>query len=149
MKEELIAKLPYTKPFLFVDRILEVSESHIVGEYTFPEDAYFYAGHFKNNPVTPGVILTECMAQIGLVCFGINLLELKNITVSSDYLIALTENHIEFLAAVYPNEKVIVRSEIQYFRMNKLKCKVKMYNVHEKVVSKGMISGILINPDEK
>ena len=45
------------------------------GFYTFKEDEYFYQGHFKDNPITPGVILTEVMAQIGVVCLGIYLLK--------------------------------------------------------------------------
>jgi 3-hydroxyacyl-[acyl-carrier-protein] dehydratase len=60
----ILDRLPYTKPFLFVDELLCVDEKSAEGLYTFPTDAYFYQGHFKNNPVTPGVIFTECMAQI-------------------------------------------------------------------------------------
>lgn len=71
---EIIEKLPYSYPFLFVDVLEEISENSASGHYTFPESAFYYQGHFKNNPVTPGVILAECMAQIGVVCLGINLL---------------------------------------------------------------------------
>ena len=71
---EIIAQLPYSKPFLFVDEITSITENGVVGHYTFDENLDFYKGHFKNNPVTPGVILTEVMAQIGLVCLGIYLL---------------------------------------------------------------------------
>ena len=70
----IINSLPYSKPFLFVDRITEVDENGITAEYTFRTDEYFYEGHFVNNPVTPGVILTECMAQISLAAFGSYLL---------------------------------------------------------------------------
>jgi 3-hydroxyacyl-[acyl-carrier-protein] dehydratase len=75
--EEIIRNLPYQKPFLFVDELLEVSENGVTGTYTFLEDAFFYEGHFKENPITPGVILTETMAQIGVVCLGIYLLKVK------------------------------------------------------------------------
>ncbi|MDX1428125.1 MAG: hypothetical protein R3206_09910, partial [Salegentibacter mishustinae] len=72
--KNILKKLPYTKPFLFVDELLKVNENSAEGRYTFPVDSFFYKGHFKNNPVTPGVILTECMAQIGVVSLGIFLL---------------------------------------------------------------------------
>ena len=72
---DIISKLPYSKPFLFVDKILEINENGVVGEFTFDENLEFYKGHFKDNPVTPGVILTEVMAQIGLVCLGIFILK--------------------------------------------------------------------------
>ena len=70
---QIIQHLPYSKPFLFVNEITQISENGTTGNYTFKEDAYFYKGHFKDNPITPGVILTEVMAQIGVVCLGIYL----------------------------------------------------------------------------
>ena len=53
-KSEIIAQLPYEKPFLFVDEIISVSNEGIVGTFTFLEDLDFYKGHFPRNPVTPG-----------------------------------------------------------------------------------------------
>ena len=75
--QKLIDQLPYSNPFLFVDVIREVSEDGVVGSYTFKKDEYFYRGHFKDYPITPGVILTECMAQIGVVCLGVYLARLR------------------------------------------------------------------------
>ncbi len=69
--QEIIHQLPYTEPFLFVDELLHVDENGAKGTYTFSETLDFYKGHFKNFPVTPGVILTETMAQIGVVCLGL------------------------------------------------------------------------------
>ena len=71
----ILDRLPYSEPFLFVDKLVQVDDDGVEGLYTFKEDAGFYTGHFKNNPVTPGVLLTECCAQIGLVSLGIHLLE--------------------------------------------------------------------------
>lgn len=142
---KIIDKLPYTEPFLFVDELLSVSEESIVGTYIFSTDLYFYKGHFKNDPITPGVILTECMAQIGLVCFGIYLLRdeisLEKINV------ALSSTEIDFHCPVFPGEKVAVISEKIYFRFNKLKCKVKMVNSKDEIVAKGTISGMIVNKD--
>jgi 3-hydroxyacyl-[acyl-carrier-protein] dehydratase len=140
-KEEIISKLPYSKPFLFVDEILQINENGVEGRYTFDEALDFYKGHFKDNPVTPGVILTEVMAQIGLVCLGIFLLDNSFNKRTS---IALTSTEIEFLKPVFPNEKVTVISEKIYFRFGKLKCKVKMKNEREEIVSMGTISGMMV-----
>jgi 3-hydroxyacyl-[acyl-carrier-protein] dehydratase len=73
--EDIISKLPYSKPFLFVDEIISINENGVEGHFTFDENLDFYKGHFEHYPVTPGVILTETMAQIGLVCLGIFILE--------------------------------------------------------------------------
>ncbi len=139
--EEIIALLPYSEPFLFVDEITKVSNKGITGTYTFKETESFYEGHFKNNPVTPGVILTECMAQIGLVSLGIYLLKERENLI--DLKVAFTSSDVTFLKPVYPKEKVTVIAEIEYFRFNKLKCLVKSYNTHNEIVCKGVLSGLL------
>jgi 3-hydroxyacyl-[acyl-carrier-protein] dehydratase len=138
--EEIISLLPYTEPFLFVDEIEAVSTQSIKGSYTFKEDAYFYKGHFKDHPVTPGVILTECMAQIGLVSLGIYLL--KDKTQLEAMKVAFTSADVSFLKPVYPNEKVTVVSEVKYFRFNKLKCQVKLYNQANEIVCQGELAGV-------
>jgi 3-hydroxyacyl-[acyl-carrier-protein] dehydratase len=140
---EIINLLPYNKPFLFVDEITEISESGVSGHYTFKQEEFFYKGHFKNNPITPGVILTETMAQIGVVCLGIYLLRNK-ITLNSKPQIALTSNEVDFFLPILPNEKVHVVSEKMYFRFNKLKCKVKLLNSKNELVCRGSISGMLV-----
>ena len=144
-KEDILSKLPYSKPFLFVDELLRIDENGVEGTYTFDENLDFYKGHFKEFPVTPGVILTEVMAQIGLVCLGIFLL---NNIFSKSTSIALTSNDIEFLKPVFPNEKVIVISEKIYFRFGKLKCKVVMKNEKEDVVCTGTIAGMIVSKSE-
>jgi 3-hydroxyacyl-[acyl-carrier-protein] dehydratase len=142
-KNKIIQNLPYTKPFLFVDEIIHVSEKGVSGNYTFKENEFFYKGHFKENPITPGVILTETMAQIGVVCLGIYLLK-EEVSLERKPQIALTSNHIDFFLPVYPNEKVRVVSEKEYFRFNKLKCAVKMFNENKELVCRGTISGMIV-----
>ncbi|MDI5895817.1 3-hydroxyacyl-ACP dehydratase FabZ family protein [Flavobacterium algoritolerans] len=140
--QKIISKLPYSKPFLFVDEIVQINENGVEGTYTFDENLDFYKGHFKDNPITPGVILTEVMAQIGLVCLGIFLLDDSFNTTTS---IALTSNEIEFLKPVFPKEKVTVISEKIYFRFGKLKCKVRMKNEKGEEVCTGIIAGMVIS----
>jgi 3-hydroxyacyl-[acyl-carrier-protein] dehydratase len=144
-KQEILDKLPYGKSFLFVDELLHVDENGAKGTYTYAEYLPFYESHFKNYPLTPAVILTETMAQIGLVCLGIYLL--KNIQTDQNISIAMTSNAIDFLKPVAPGEKVTVTSEKVYFRFNKLSCKVKMENAAGEMVCKGNISGMLISKE--
>ncbi|QXP63731.1 3-hydroxyacyl-ACP dehydratase FabZ family protein [Polaribacter sp. HaHaR_3_91] len=141
---EIIKLLPYKKPFLFVDELTEISENGVTGNYTFNESAFFYEGHFKGNPITPGVILIETMAQIGVVCLGIYLLKEEILSTKKKTQIALTSSQVDFYLPVLPNEKVTVISEKEYFRFNKLKCKVKMMNAKNELVCRGTISGMII-----
>jgi 3-hydroxyacyl-[acyl-carrier-protein] dehydratase len=135
----ILSKLPFQKPFLFVDELLQIDEKGAKGAFTFDEKLDFYKGHFKDNPITPGVILIETMAQIGLVSLGIYL------TLNEDFSqIAFSSSEVEFLKPVYPNEKVTVISEKVYFRFGKLKCKVRMINSKNEEVCNGTLSGIII-----
>lgn len=137
----IISALPYDRPFLFVDEILESDENSIRGSYTFREDEYFYAGHFRHKAVTPGVILTECMAQIGLVC----LIYCRHYSQGSEVpAMALSETAILFERPVYPGEKVIVHSQLIYCRLGKLKCEVRMENRVAERICRGTIAGIIL-----
>ncbi len=139
---EILAMLPYSTPFLFVDELLHVDENSAIGTYIFKEDLDFYKGHFKDNPVTPGVILTETMAQIGLVSLGIYLL---GNNFNKDTVIAFTSADMQFLKPVYPNEKVTVTSQKSFFRFGKLKCDVVMTNEAGQEVCKGIMAGMITN----
>jgi 3-hydroxyacyl-[acyl-carrier-protein] dehydratase len=141
-KETIIQLLPYQAPFLFVEELTYISENRSEGYYTFKNDEYFYQGHFKDKPITPGVILTEVMAQIGVVCLGIYLLKNDFFEIRKPQ-IALTSNQVDFFLPVKPKERVKVVSEKIYFRFNKLKCKVQLFNSKNELVCKGMISGML------
>jgi 3-hydroxyacyl-[acyl-carrier-protein] dehydratase len=139
---QIIKLLPYQKPFLFVDALTVISNEGITGHYTFKDNEFFYEGHFKNHPITPGVILIETMAQIGVVCLGIYLMK-DEVSENFQSQIALTSSQIDFFLPVFPNEKVTVVSEKEVFRFNKLKCKVKMFNSDQELVCRGNISGMI------
>ncbi len=142
--ETLLGKLPYRDPFLFVDRLVSLDAEGVEGEYTFRADSWFYQGHFKDNPVTPGVLLTECCAQIGLACLGLFLHGQVSETQGSPAGFGLTENHMEFLKPVYPGETVRVRASKEYFRFGKLKVHVVMHGKNSALVCKGWLSGMII-----
>ncbi len=145
--EHILSRLPYSQPFLFVDELTEVNPEGATGFYRFPEDAFFYKGHFKENPVTPGVILTECMAQIGVVCLGLHLLTQQTTEEAARFQIALSSTEVDFFLPVYPGEKVKVVSKKEYFRFNKLKCSTEMYNAEGKLVCRGKIAGMVFLKD--
>ncbi len=139
--QEIIELLPYRSPFLFVDTLDEVSEEKVKGSFTYPVDSDFYRGHFKEMPVTPGVILTETMAQIGVVSLGIYLLRDK--VGESFPRIAMTSTAVDFFIPVYPGETVEVVSSKEIWRFGKLRCAVQMFNQKKELVCRGKISGMV------
>ena len=148
IRKTVLETLPYQSPFLFVDELTKITDNGVIGNYTFKESEYFYRGHFKNYPITPGAILIEVMAQIGVVCFGIYLLREKLSDIKKPQ-IALTSTNIDFFLPVKPKQRVNVVSEKIYFRFNKLKCKVQLFNEKNQLVCKGDISGMLKINDKK
>lgn len=143
--DSIISILPYKEPFLFVDDIQSIDEESSIGSYKIKEDEYFFKGHFPGYPVVPGVILTEIMAQIGLVCLGIHLMNKEKS--SKEILPVFTSSHVDFLATVIPGDLVRVESKKIYFRFGKLKCSVKAF-VGGNIVARGDFSGIIANKDQ-
>lgn len=142
----ILRHIPQQHPFRFVDHIEEISEDHVKGSYFFAEDLAFYTGHFPENPITPGVILTECMAQIGLVSLGIYLMRDKPEMAS--HLLVLADSQVQFLHPVYPQTRVTVEAKKQYFRLKKLKCDVKLFDESGQCCAKGTLSGVVVPPQK-
>ncbi len=139
--DKILSLLPYEQPFLFVDGINKVSDSEIEGHYTFKEDEFFYRGHFKNNPVTPGVILLETMAQIALVSHVIFLAGAAEL--SEVKLMAFTSAEVAFLKPVFPGETVVVQGTLVYFRMGKIKSEVLLFDSKGERAAQGVLSGMI------
>lgn len=63
--EQIEATLPHRYPFLLVDKIIELSDNHIVGIKNVTFNEWFFQGHFPSNPIFPGVLQVEALAQTG------------------------------------------------------------------------------------
>ncbi|MGD0280158.1 MAG: beta-hydroxyacyl-ACP dehydratase [Smithella sp.] len=146
LKREVLQLVPQQKPFRFIDEIISLDEEQIVGAYRFREDEYFYHGHFPGNPITPGVILIETMAQIGVVAFGIYLLscQKKMRPGQMDMPLSLfsVADGVEFKQIVTPGERVIVKAKKVYFRKNIIKSNVSMERENGEIICFGNLSGV-------
>ena len=139
----LLELLPQQRPFRFVDEVLEVSPTHIVGRYTFRPDEFFYPGHFPGKPVTPGVILLECMCQIGVVLLGIYKVGLELPPEEhSDWLTLFSDAQVEFLKSVLPGDTVTVRGDLEFWRRKKLKSNVTLRLADGTLAATATASGI-------
>jgi 3-hydroxyacyl-[acyl-carrier-protein] dehydratase len=142
-KPEILELIPQKRPFRFIDEIVELDDEHIVSTYTYRKDESFYSGHFPGNPVTPGVILLETVAQTGVVAFGIYLAS-KQMTKEQiqETLTLFTEANVEFTGLVKPGDTVIVKARKVYFRRLKLKAEVELSLADGAVVCSGTIAGM-------
>lgn len=97
-KEEIKKLLPHREPMLLVERAELTESGEAVGEYTVKGDEFFVNGHFPGNPIVPGVILCEMMAQSACVLFGN---EQKGLTLFTGM------NNVKFKRPVRPGDTVV------------------------------------------
>jgi 3-hydroxyacyl-[acyl-carrier-protein] dehydratase len=119
---KILEALPYGDHFRFVDSIESVDEETIKGSYTFRKNLPFFDSHFKGNPMVPGVLMIECMGQIGMVCHLIYLAGKYN----SGFLPVLSNVEASFFGNADYDEPCIVTGKKIYFRHNILKSTVEM-----------------------
>lgn len=141
--EEVLELVPQQEPFRFIDEILELDDEHIVARYTFSPEHDFYRGHFPGNPITPGVILVETMAQAGVVAFGIYLYARQTSREEvAKLLTVFTDANVEFSGTVRPGDRVRTTGRVKFFRRRKLRAAVEMTLDDGTLVCSGELSGM-------
>ena len=100
--EEIKKLIPHRTPFLFIEECTVIEKGKIGESFrTFDENEYFFEGHFPNNPIVPGVVIVEAMAQTAGVVVSENLINKKDQSV-----LFMSINKAKFRKPVLPNYKI-------------------------------------------
>ncbi len=99
--------LPHRSPFLLVDKILEISKEHIIGLKNVTMNEPFFAGHFPDEPIMPGVLQIEALAQTGGVFVLDDVPDPENY---STYFLKV--NNVRFRSKVVPGDTLIFSLEL-------------------------------------
>jgi UDP-3-O-[3-hydroxymyristoyl] N-acetylglucosamine deacetylase/3-hydroxyacyl-[acyl-carrier-protein] dehydratase len=137
--EQIKKLLPHRYPMLMVDRIIELTENHIIGIKNTTYNEAFFQGHFPDEHVFPGVLLIETMAQVG------GLLVLHNVNEPEKYsTYFLKVDRMKFKHKVVPGDTIVIRCDLtEPIRRNV----VIMYSqafVGEKLVAEGEMTAQVI-----
>ena len=104
---QIMNMLPHRPPFLLVDKILELSESHVVGMKNVTMNEPFFQGHFPGAPVMPGVLQIEAMAQAGGV------LVLNTVPDPENYLTYFMKiDNVKFKHKVLPGDTLVFKCDL-------------------------------------
>ena len=124
----IIDAIPHRPPFLFLDEIVEQTDRRIVCRKTFTGDEFFYAGHYPDAPITPGVILCEAAMQAGAVLLS----KIVGGNLPADgkkrVPVATRANDIRFKRIVRPGETIEIEVELierladAFFLKGKITC---------------------------
>jgi 3-hydroxyacyl-[acyl-carrier-protein] dehydratase len=122
---EILSILPHRYPFLLVDRVLKIEDEGMVAikNVTFNEPQF--TGHFPDNPIMPGVLIIEALAQVsGLYCYN-RLLSKEEIP--NRHMFFATINNVKFKIPVVPGDTLRLEVELDRFNGALLKTKCKAY----------------------
>lgn len=123
---EIMRYLPHRYPFLLVDRILEIDDTHVLARKNVTFNELFFQGHFPGAPIMPGVLIIEAMAQAGGV-LAIKTLENEGVDISGKLIYFMTIDNAKFRRPVVPGDTLTFRITMENRKRNIMKQRGEAY----------------------
>ena len=132
--------IPHRYPFLFVDRIIELSEKRVVGIKNVTINEPFFQGHFSGKPIMPGVLIIEAMAQTG----GVGALNIKDNLGKLAYFLSIKE--AKFRKPVVPGDQLVMEIDIIKTKLGVMQARG-VAKVNGEVVAEAEFMFAFVTPD--
>ena len=140
--EDIKKLLPHRYPFLLVDKIIELTETTVVGIKNITFNEGFFQGHFPDNPVFPGVLQMEALAQTGGI---LALTQVDEDTAWDTYFLKM--DNVKFKGKVVPGDTIILKMELlEPIRRGIVHMQGTAY-VGDKIVSEGELTAQIVKRD--
>lgn len=136
--QDIIKLLPHRYPFLLVDKIIEIEpETRIVGIKNVTANEPFFQGHFPGNPIMPGVLIIEAMAQVGGVLSRLSIADVAD-GGNNDEIYFMSMEKVKFRSPVVPGDQLVLEAQVLRSGSKVWKMAGKAY-VDEKVVAEAQL----------
>lgn len=142
-KNEIKGIIPHRDPFLLLDEVINgVPGENVTAVKNVKKDDYYFKGHFPDNPIMPGVLILECMAQAS--CF----LQFNVVDNPQKKMMMLSVvNQAKFIKKVVPGDKLIIYVELIKYRLGTARIKGRA-SVNNNIVSKADFMATVVDKDE-
>ena len=139
---QVLPLIPQQEPFRFVDEITQLGDERVAGVYRWRPESDFYRGHFPGNPVTPGVLLVECMAQCTVVPLAIYFFYRDHEAEAEKFQTLFTDATIDFSGLVRPGDRVHTEAKLIFYRRRKVRVRAEMMLDDGTLVCSGELAGM-------
>jgi 3-hydroxyacyl-[acyl-carrier-protein] dehydratase len=143
--QQIMSMLPHRYPFLLVDRVLELEAGVRIKAYknvTFNEN--FFQGHFPGQPIMPGVLIMEALAQAG----GLFVVQTLGITAQNKLFLFTGIESAKFRRPVVPGDQLMLEAEVLRRKMNIWKMQGRA-TVNGELVAEGVFSAAVVDKGNK
>lgn len=143
--QQILSMLPHRYPFLLVDRVLELEPGVRIKAYknvTFNEN--FFQGHFPGQPIMPGVLIMEALAQAG----GLFVVQSLGITAENKLFLFTGIESAKFRRPVVPGDQLMLEAEVMRRKMNIWKMQGRA-TVNGELVAEGVFSAAVVDKGSK